>query len=347
MGEWEEDVLEAKMMSLQRENTVRTSPSHSVDSAVTFPRIDPTLQEHIPLLGAVKNAIAHSAVKWGSARHRKSYLHPQDDTMIEVRRLCLERRLEKDRVKRKTLSIALHTARQKTETETSDSSVQRSDTIGSAIASERSTTTNQSSDSWKGLMKRVGRRKWNICKDSLTLCTNTSKNSSQIHHTQKYLSGSGSDGRGKLFIPFRRLMVRERTGDCLDVQRNLHLGSAEDHVIDRDAFSSELDSDHWETENADKMWEQQLVTMVKKKNGKLTMRGFRPIAMLPTIYRLHSWTLQQLAGQALRSRRGPQYGHVPGRQAHEVVFMLRRVVEQATEWQISGLRDGLRCSSCV
>ena len=32
--------------------------------------------------------------------------------------------------------------------------------------------------------------------------------------------------------------------------------------------------------------------------------------------------------------RGPQYGHVPGRQAHEVVWMLRRMVEQGTEWQI-------------
>ena len=33
-------------------------------------------------------------------------------------------------------------------------------------------------------------------------------------------------------------------------------------------------------------------------------------------------------------RRGPQYGHVPGRQAHEVVWMLRRMIEQATEWQV-------------
>ena len=48
----------------------------------------------------------------------------------------------------------------------------------------------------------------------------------------------------------------------------------------------------------------------------------------------HSKTLQQLAGGALQSRRGPQHGHVPGRQGHEVVWMLRRVVEQATEWQI-------------
>ena len=36
------------------------------------------------------------------------------------------------------------------------------------------------------------------------------------------------------------------------------------------------------------LWARQLVTMVKKKNGKLTMKGFRPIAMLPTMYRLYS-----------------------------------------------------------
>ena len=72
----------------------------------------------------------------------------------------------------------------------------------------------------------------------------------------------------------------------------------------------------------------------KRKDGKLTLRGFRPIAMLPTIYRIYSKTLQQLASDALQSRRGPQSGHVPGRQAHEVVWMLKRMVEQATEWQI-------------
>ena len=121
---------------------------------------------------------------------------------------------------------------------------------------------------------------------------------------------------------------------------------AEDQVVIE--MLRELDADIWETiascfqfrlmnrwtEETDKLWKTQLVTMVKKKNGKLTMRGFRPIAMLPTIYRLYSKTLQQLAGQALQTRRGLQYGHVPGRQAHEVVWMLRRMVEQATEWQI-------------
>ena len=75
--------------------------------------------------------------------------------------------------------------------------------------------------------------------------------------------------------------------------------------------------------------------MAKKKNGKLTMRGFRPIAMLPTIYRFYSKTLQQTTGQALQTRRGPQYGHVPGRKAHKVVWMLRRMVDHAIEWQHS------------
>ena len=59
------------------------------------------------------------------------------------------------------------------------------------------------------------------------------------------------------------------------------------------------------------------------------MRCFRPIAMLPTMYRLYSEVLQQLA-----PIRGSQYGHVPGRQAHEVVFILRLLVEQANEWRI-------------
>ena len=79
-----------------------------------FPRIDPTLQKQIPPLGAVTRAIAHSAVKWSSAKNQKSYLDTQDETMIEMLRLCLERRREKDAVKRKAFfSFALHRARQR------------------------------------------------------------------------------------------------------------------------------------------------------------------------------------------------------------------------------------------
>ena len=59
--------------------------------------------------------------------------------------------------------------------------------------------------------------------------------------------------------------------------------------------------------------------------SSITTHGFRPTVMLPTFYPLYLKTLQQLAGGAVQSRRGPQCGHAPGRQAHEVVWMLRRV----------------------
>ena len=72
----------------------------------------------------------------------------------------------------------------------------------------------------------------------------------------------------------------------------------------------------------------------RRRMASSRMRGFSPFAMLPTINRLYSNTMQQLAGGALQSRHGPQHGHVPCQQAHDVVWVLRRVVEQATEWQI-------------
>ena len=107
MGEWE-DGFPAKISGLQREKTpCEQALRIQWSDAVNFPRNDPTLQEAIPFLGAVTNTIAHAAAKWSSD------LDSQDDTMIEMRRLCLERRREKDPVKLMTLSTALHRARQK------------------------------------------------------------------------------------------------------------------------------------------------------------------------------------------------------------------------------------------
>ena len=108
---------------------------------------------------------------------------------------------------------------------------------------------------------------------------------------------------------------------------------AEDHLVIE--MLRGLDENMWQTlarcfhfrllnrwtEDEDMLWARQLVRMVKKKNGKLTMRGFRPIAMLPTMYRLYSKVLQQLAGQ--------------------VIHTLRRIVEQANEWADTNFRYGL------
>ena len=70
-----------------------------------------------------------------------------DDTMVEMR---WNVDVENDPVKR---IDSLHRTAQSTtkdETEASNSSMQGSDTTGSAITSERPTTTNQSSDLGKG-----------------------------------------------------------------------------------------------------------------------------------------------------------------------------------------------------
>ena len=71
MGDWEEDVFQTKISCLQKKTPCEQAPRIQWTGVVDFPRIDPTLQEHIPLLDAVTNAIAHSAVKWGSAKKTK------------------------------------------------------------------------------------------------------------------------------------------------------------------------------------------------------------------------------------------------------------------------------------
>ena len=146
---------------------------------MNFPRIDPTLQEHMPLLGAVKNAIAHSAVKWGSARHRKSYLPPQDDTMIEVRRLCLERRLEKDP----------HTARQNMRRK--QAILRCKEATHLEAPSRLKGQSPQTRAPFLGRVDETGRTEKVEHLQGLTDIVYE-----HFKELFKYLSGSGSDGRG-------------------------------------------------------------------------------------------------------------------------------------------------------
>ena len=80
VGDWEEDGFQAKISNLQKRKFA--SSSHPVVRCG---------EEQIPLVGAVMNTIAHSALKWSSAKNKTLYLDSQYDTMIEIRRLCLER----------------------------------------------------------------------------------------------------------------------------------------------------------------------------------------------------------------------------------------------------------------
>ena len=108
---------------------------------------------------------------------------------------------------------------------------------------------------------------------------------------------------------------------------------AEDHLVIE--MFRELDEDIWETlancfqfrslnhwtEDEDVGYDGQ------DKERQVDDERVPPNCNAPVDLPPFSKILQQLAGQAVRSRRCPQYGHVPGRQAHDVVFKLR-------EWQI-------------
>ena len=145
MGDWEEDVFRAKISSLQTEKTpCEQALRIQRTGMVNFPRVDPMLQEQIPLLGAVTNAIAHSAVKWRSTNN----ILPRSTGRHDDRNARTVSGTQTGTGPCETEDSPQSTT--KDETETSDASVQRSDTIGSAITIERSTTANQSSGLGKG-----------------------------------------------------------------------------------------------------------------------------------------------------------------------------------------------------
>ena len=72
-----------------------------------FLRTDAVSHKPVPALVTLTTTIAKSAIAWGTARRGKQ----QDPMWPEVRRLGMERRCEKDPLKRRKLSIALCRAR--------------------------------------------------------------------------------------------------------------------------------------------------------------------------------------------------------------------------------------------
>ena len=66
----------------------------------------------VPALGKLTTAIAKSAIAWRTAMRGKAGPKQQDPMWLDVPRLGVERRCEKDPLKRKRCSIALYKARQ-------------------------------------------------------------------------------------------------------------------------------------------------------------------------------------------------------------------------------------------
>ena len=82
------------------------------------------------------------------------------------------------------------------------------------------------------------------------------------------------------------------------------------------------------------LWARQLVTMVKKKERQVDDEVSAHLHCSRRCTAFFQRSCSSWAGQAMCTRRGPQCGHVPGRQAHELACNVRRMVEQVAEWQI-------------
>ena len=76
------------------------------------------------------------------------------------------------------------------------------------------------------------------------------------------------------------------------------------------------------------------MTLLKKKGFANRVKDFRPIAALPVLYKLYSRVLLALTESFLERLDAPQFAFRKGYQAHEVVFILRDLVEKAIEWDI-------------
>ena len=88
------------------------------------------------------------------------------------------------------------------------------------------------------------------------------------------------------------------------------------------------------SEDDDASWDEQLVKLLKKKVAAKTVKHFRPIAVIPVLSMLYSRVLLFLAGGAIKKLQAPQFAFRRGYQAHEVIFILRNLIEKSLEWQI-------------
>ena len=116
-----------------------------------------------------------------------------------------------------------------------------------------------------------------------------------------------------------------------------HLVAEMLHKLDDDIYSHLSDAFRDRLLNTkdladDGAWDTHLVTLLQKKGFQNRVSDFRPIAVIPVMQKLFSQVMLELAGDSLDSLIAPQYAFRKGHQAHEVIFVLRNLVEKALEW---------------
>ena len=77
-----------------------------------------------------------------------------------------------------------------------------------------------------------------------------------------------------------------------------------------------------------------MVAVIPKPNKDATLiKNLRPIAVLPVIYKWYSRCLGLLCQDELQKVSTVQTAFTPGRQAEEVLFTIRQLVEKNNEWK--------------
>ena len=81
------------------------------------------------------------------------------------------------------------------------------------------------------------------------------------------------------------------------------------------------------------MWATHEVSLLAKIIHAILVKDFRPIAVLPVIFKLYIRVLYMLGETVSRPLLAPQFALRKYHQAHEVVFILRQLIEKAVEWR--------------
>ena len=84
-------------------------------------------------------------------------------------------------------------------------------------------------------------------------------------------------------------------------------------------------------DKADTLWATHEVSLLAEITNIIHVKDFRPIAVLPVLYKLHSRVLYMLGDSVCRSLEAPQFAFRKFHQAHEHVFILRQLIERAVE----------------
>jgi hypothetical protein len=83
---------------------------------------------------------------------------------------------------------------------------------------------------------------------------------------------------------------------------------------------------------AEATWAFHIVRLIEKKMNTIRLDQFRPIAILPTVYKWFSIVLMLLAGPSLFNLKAPQFAFRSTFHVTECTFILNNVIEKAKEF---------------